>query len=351
MQRTHFQFAITAQRLARRWFGARSASKAVRAIALTCASSFMPMTAPTIAMAAPYVEFDVAPIAECRDITPTARILQHPAERLIEVKLPVSVRFHGASMDDVDELAIEINGASAGLRVHDFAPETKMFSDVSHEIETTTTTKKTRSLDASLGGTLPVPGVSDAVAHLTPSISGGLSDCDTATEKINRLPPKHAVVVSGTSLEGRGVFFKLKRYSQTSLEGVHELVVTFVAPTAWQRREIQVDCAARGERKMLWMKQDATIGRTSRMVQLVEMSARPIRQLVLKPAASDAPAPVATAKPMTEKTAAKPAAQWRSTLQKNAAVEIGDPLDEEPSPKSPAKKRWSSSTVSATKDG
>ena len=38
-----------------------------------------------IALAAPYVEFDVAPIAECRDITPAARILQYPTERLIEV--------------------------------------------------------------------------------------------------------------------------------------------------------------------------------------------------------------------------------------------------------------------------
>ena len=66
-------------------------------------------------------------------------------------------------MDDVDELAIEVNGAFAGLRVHDFAPETNMFSDIANEIETTTTTKKARSLDGSLGGTLPVPGVSDAV--------------------------------------------------------------------------------------------------------------------------------------------------------------------------------------------
>src|SRR4029450_4208692 len=106
------------------------------------------------------------------------------------------------------------------------------------------------SLDGTLGGTLPIPGA-EVAAHLTPSISAALSGCDTSTEKINRIPPKHAVVVSGTSSEGRGVFFKLKRYSQTSLEGLHELSVTFIAPRVWQQSEIRVDCAARGERKML----------------------------------------------------------------------------------------------------
>src|SRR4029079_17600910 len=102
------------------------------------------------------------------------------------------------------------------------------------------------------------------------------------------------------------VFFKLKRYSQTSLEGSHELTVTFVAPRAWRWSEIRVDCAARGEQKLLWMKQSGTIGQTTRLVQLVEMSAKPARQVVLKPAASDQP--VAKAPPAVAKPQALPAA-------------------------------------------
>ena len=124
------------------------------------------------------------------------------------------------------------------------------------------------------------------------------------------------------------MFFKLKRYSQTSLEGVHELAVTFVAPRAWQWREIQVDCAARGERKMLWMKQDTTIGQASRMVQLVEMSARPVRQLVLKPTESDRP--TATTKPKAGMTVTATASKWRPALPKDASAEIGHPLDDKP---------------------
>ena len=63
------------------------------------------MALPCSALGAPSVEFDVAPTAECRDATPPQRIAQYPHQRLIEVTLLVSVRFRGASSDDVDELA------------------------------------------------------------------------------------------------------------------------------------------------------------------------------------------------------------------------------------------------------
>src|SRR5262249_1335276 len=132
-------------------FEARSARQRFRALAFAYASSLMALD--SAAATVPSVEFDVAPTAECRDITPPERITQYPGQRLIEVNVPVSVRFRGVTRDDVDELAIEISGAYAGLRVEDFAPTTQMFTDVAHDIETTTTKKKTRSLDGSLGGT------------------------------------------------------------------------------------------------------------------------------------------------------------------------------------------------------
>ncbi len=344
MRRTSIQWITNSTRM----IGAHGASKGIRAATLRCASSLFPLLLPVNALADANVEFDIAPAAECRDITPPQRIVQYPNQRLIEVMLPVSVRFRGVSMDEVDELAIEVNGAAAGMRVYDFSPSTQLVSDIPHEIETTTTTTKKRSLDGSLGGTIPIPGA-DAVAHLTPSISAGLAGCNTETEKVNRLPPKHAVVVSGTSSSGRGVFFKLKRYSQTSLEGVHELTVTFVAPCAWKWSDIRVDCAARGEQKVLWMKQSGTIGQTSRMVQLVEMSAKPIRQVVLKPTEADQPvtkappavvkaAPLPAAAAPTTKTtmptASITAGQWHAALHQEATANFVHLLTDESAAKS-----------------
>jgi hypothetical protein len=234
---------------------------------LTLAGWLLVFAAGARANAAPAVEFDFARLAEGRDVTPSACSQQYPSKRVIELTLPVSVRFRGVAMDDVEELDIEINGAASGLTVYDFSPSTQLASDVAREIETTTTTKKARSLDATLGGQLPVP-YAEVIAHVSPSINAGTSRNEMETEKFSRLPPKHAVVVSGTSSEGRGVFFKLRRSSQTSLEGLHELNVAFVAPADWRRGDIRVTCAARGRRKVLWLEQKATLGSATGDVRL-----------------------------------------------------------------------------------
>lgn len=223
--------------------------------------------AASAAASAPYVEFDFARAAACVDVTPPSTIDQYAKIRFVKLILPVSVRFHGLALDEVDEIDIEISGAAAGLRVHDFAPTTQLASDVAQQIETTTTTKRARSLDATLGGALPVP-YAELIAHVSPSINAGISGSEVETERMNRLPPMRAVVVSGTSSEGRGVFYKLKRSSQFSLEGVHGLSVTFVVPAVWRGGEVQVTCTARGRRKVLWMKHAATVGEESSNVRL-----------------------------------------------------------------------------------
>jgi hypothetical protein len=258
------------------------------------------------ALAGSYVEFDFVRTVECRDVTPVERVAQYPTQRLVEFTLPVSVRFHEMSPDEVDELTIEISGASAGLRVHDFAPATLLASDVACPIEMTTTTKTSRSLDATLGGQLPLP-YGEVAANVSPSISAGTSKGETVTEKLSRLAPKQAIVVSGTSAEGRGVFFKLKRSSQTSLEGVHQFAVTFVAPALWRGAAVQVGCSARGERKLLWViKQDATLGSEGDSVRLY-LAGRTVRQ-VAKPVVaqlSEAPRWIAPATLVEEKVVKK----------------------------------------------
>jgi hypothetical protein len=153
------------------------------------------------------------------------------------------------------------------MRVFDFAPATQLASDIEHAIETTTTTKSAGPIDGSLGGALPIPYAAE-VAHVTPTVNAGISKGEATTEKVNRLPPKYAVVVSGTAAEGRGVFFKLKRWSQTSLEGVHDLSVTFVVPVGWRGGEVFVTCSANGQRKVLFMKQSATLGAEGAPVRL-----------------------------------------------------------------------------------
>ncbi len=231
------------------------------------------------------VEFDFARTAECRDVTPDERLMHYPSQRLVEVVLPISVRFHGVPLDQVDELTVEITGAASNMRVFDFKPSTQMASDIANPIETTTTKKSARAIDGSLGGALPMP-LGAEVANVTPTINAGMSKGEVTTEKLDRLPPKYAVVVSGTTAEGRGVFFKMKRWSQTSLEGVHELAVTFIVPAGWRGGDVFVGCSAGGQRKVLFMKQSATLGSEGKPVR-VYLAGRANVRHVAKPVVAE----------------------------------------------------------------
>lgn len=321
--------------------GAHGARWQTSSFARVTAFTVIPaLLTPLAALASADVEFDFARVVECRDITSSERLAQYPLQRLIEVALPVSVRFNDVSRDDVDEISIEVSGAAAGLRVQDFAPTTQLASEITHEIETTTTSKRARSLDGTLGGSLPIPGA-DVAARITPSISAGLANSDTATERINRLPPKHVVVVSGTQAEGRGVFFKLKRTSQTSLEGVHELAVTFVTPRTWRAIAVEVECTAVGTRKTLWVKQQATLGHTQRYVQLVPAAVGPINHVVCKPAEATPPT-TEKAPALADNSAASPT-KWRPVrvlpvVEAKVDVKTATPPADDPTEK-PAKNR------------
>jgi len=224
------------------------------------------------------VEFDFARLVAYRVVVPAEAADYIENEKLVEVVLPISVRFHGLPVENVQEINVEIDASDTGLRVAGFAPATELHSDIVQTIYITTTTENARAIEATLGGELPVP-MGDVVSHVTPSVTAGVGKSETATERLRRLPPKQAVVVSGTSSQGQGVFFKLKRSSQTSLEGVHEVTIRFVVPHEWQGGAIHVACTARGQRKVFWMDKPAILGQTFALVEIYEAGDAEMREL------------------------------------------------------------------------
>jgi len=130
----------------------------------------MPLLLPVNALAGSSVEFDVAPTAECRDVTPLERITQYPNQRLIEVSLPISVRFHGVSMDEVDELAIDVNGAHPACE-STISPRPRNCSATSRtKSKRQPPPKRHARFDGSLAARSRFPAPM-RVAHLTPTIS------------------------------------------------------------------------------------------------------------------------------------------------------------------------------------
>jgi hypothetical protein len=226
------------------------------------------------------VNFDFARVAEYVESTPPERLEHYPAERLVTVKLPISVRFQGLAEGEVEHLDIEIDGAPAGLRVVGFSPATLLASEAV-AVETITKTSKERSLGATLGAAIPVP-VGPITAEVGPSMSGGMTTGNEATEKIKRIPPKRPIVVSGTFAEGQAVFFKFKQSTQTSFEGVHELEVTFVVPAEWRGGGVRITCTARGHKPVLWTTQPTVFGQVTETIQLYPAGNLRLREAAMR---------------------------------------------------------------------
>ena len=236
----------------------------VRWVGLSIALS---LNAVTALAGAPRLAFDFGRTAECRDVTQELVDSDDfdsefsTAEKIVELKLRVSVQLLSGKLKDVREVRIEIGDCDSRMRVESFAPNTRLQSDYSKDIVVTKTVEKGKSLNASLGGEFPIP-VGDVVAAVLPGANAGLSKRDVITEKQSRHAPQYAVVASGTIKQEHGVFFKLRSSSQTTLEGSHELTVRFLVPAGWRGDSLRVCCSASGIEKFLWTKQQATWSRT-----------------------------------------------------------------------------------------
>jgi hypothetical protein len=214
----------------------------------------------------PALTFDFSRALECRDVTPAEFAALYPDDRIVEATLRLSVHLTGGAISDVGEIRVEIVDGDSRLRVHDFAPRTRLESEYADAIETTKTVESNHSFSASLGGELPCLG--GGVANVTPTIGGGTGGKEVVTEKVKRVPPMQAVVASGTMNEEHGVFFTLRPSPTGTLEGVHELSVQFAVPATWRGEALRVTVQATGQQKVLWMKQQAVWGYKSTPVAL-----------------------------------------------------------------------------------
>lgn len=211
----------------------------------------------SVQAAKPSLVFDFGRTAECRDVTPTFADEVFPGEKVVELKLRISVHLTAGNIQDVDQVSVEVLDCDQRMRVHSFDPSTQLESRVNGDIQWSKTMEKGSSLGASLGGEAPVL-FGEVVAHVTPTINGGTTKHEIVTETQQRIPPKHVVVTSGTIDNEHGVLFKLRRSSQSSLEGLHELTIRFIVPESWRADSLRVCCQATGQEKFLWLKQHST---------------------------------------------------------------------------------------------
>lgn len=206
------------------------------------------------------VQFDCRPAIACRDVTPPEFLDAHPQEKVVEAVVRVSVRASRGNPDHIQELLFELRGPQRRMRVLDFSPMNQFESEATEPIQVSKIVEDSRSVGISLGGKAVAP-VGEVKVEAAPQASLGKSKRNVVTENWKKRPPQRAIVISGTTDDGYGVFYKFKPSSQSSLEGVKELTCRFAVPSNWRGDWLLLSCRATGDRLKYFVKTTTTCGR------------------------------------------------------------------------------------------
>lgn len=185
----------------------------------------------------PSVRFDTTPVVACRDVTDDAFAEMHPGERLIEAKFEISSILDSGSEADLTEFFFRMTSPQQSFRIVDYSPRTTLVSDYNGGITFEKKNEHSKGLGLAVSGgweSANVTGHGDAGAK------------NTLTTKYELAAPKESVTASGTIQNGYGVYFKLRRSRQDTLEGAKEYQVIFRASRHWRGDLLHVYCEARG---------------------------------------------------------------------------------------------------------
>jgi hypothetical protein len=168
-----------------------------------------------------------------------------PDEQLVAVRVRVSTLVLAGGDEALESLLVTIRGPGRRARVVDYAPRTEMGSDVVGTIGVVENSTRDRGASADVKATIRWP-LGLGLIEAFPQASASTSDQQQTSETYERLPPQELLAASGTTDGGYGAMFKLRRSSQVSLEGTHDLALLLAVPRSWRGDWLVVNVAADG---------------------------------------------------------------------------------------------------------
>ena len=185
--------------------------------------------------AQPRVQFDVSRTVACQVLSGEGRQEIQPGERLIQVRISVSLLTIHGEAQDVDECLYRLESASGATQVVDYLPRTTMDSSVEGNIRVQRNNEKSSQLNLNVRGGFEVVQANGG---------GAATEASRAALEYELIPPQEAVAAVGTTRRGTGVYFKLRRTPQTSLEGSRDFLVTLRVPANWRGGYFRAYCHA-----------------------------------------------------------------------------------------------------------
>jgi hypothetical protein len=195
----------------------------------------------------PLLEFDAPFCIGCRSIPCNDAAKKDPGKDLIEVVVPISVRLHAGSERDLKQCLYTLvdSAEPETLSVRDWLPRTELKTEYAKPIQVNN--ERLAKVGINLSAHYVVTAASDASGQ----IKSGLA--------YEMLPPQEIVLASGTVHQGRGVFFKLRPSTQTTLEGMKSFSAIFAVPHGWRGGCLKLRCEAVGLNRSVVPKLDREV--------------------------------------------------------------------------------------------
>ncbi|MDP1564006.1 MAG: hypothetical protein Q8M16_21705 [Pirellulaceae bacterium] len=131
----------------------------------------------------------------------------------------------------------EITPMSRIGQVIDYAPQTQATSDWAGEISSESVANKNFLLNTNLNASLPGYGTAGFLLNSTNS--------ENTISRQSFKAPLTAVVTSGLSQRGRGVFFRFTTSRESIIEGGQKLQFVLEVPQTWRGDLLHIHCVAR----------------------------------------------------------------------------------------------------------
>ena len=187
------------------------------------------------------IVFDVPATLAAVDVTasPTAGCSppSGDGDRIVELRLPVSVRFDAVSERDLVVCQFEATCLSGAATVIDYNPKTTVEPRFEGDVEISRGQEQSAALSVS---------ASPMSDMLKTSASGNIGTKESASVRYKLTPPVDQVSAAGTIHRATGVYFKLRPSPRRSLEGGQELVLWLRVRANWRSDLLLVRCHAVG---------------------------------------------------------------------------------------------------------
>jgi hypothetical protein len=187
---------------------------------------------------APIVQFDVAPMVGCRDVTTASFMQSNPDERLVEARFLISSLIQRGEEKDLNEFVYFIDSPRQSMTVEDYLPKTTLATDVVGSVCVEERQDRTRTFGLS--------GVGEVTGDIKVTANANSATTNGERMQYERLPPLELVSASGTMRRGTAAYFKLKPSTRSSLEGSKEFVLILRVPAKWRGDYVRITCTALG---------------------------------------------------------------------------------------------------------